>query len=782
MDVVMELPKDLENAPIPEALIAESLSVRARNVLTAMGIAKTFGAVAKLTRERLLAARNSGVKTADEIMAFRAKCLDGTIRPGRVTIPRADELLPPRALTELLSVRSQHVLKNSGILLTPRWICNLTVEKVREFEGAGKLVATELMALREKCLDGSVWSFEPVAEEPLSPEAFSSLSDYVMAVAKKACRLNAYGEMIIRDCLGLLNGSGTCTYEEVAARCDVTRSRIQQIAAKIEKSLFGEEGRIHFAEYAHCSEVIFSRRRGVLKEGEFVVGLNKAYPNWSGTTEFSALKLLEYCGVTIEKNASGCMAWMTGGDVEARYRTYLGLLEDADEPLEGLTLESVLRNADTLGLDEISEDEYRFIVQRVFDNNHRAKGAEKARWSLFLRLRCGLHTSVAERRRYAVARALRAVGVGGLTQTELVEACRKIDPNVDIGGETQQESDANPLQKYDMDGTGARLMIYDFGDRTHDKRFCLDVFFKDDELVRVIKAAGIRLRKHMEKNCLGAANITRLRKEIQSELPEKYAGGLPSACLYALMREHEAGGLKYYDHPNVAHPLILNENGRLPEKTISWLIYEYFLMSGHETATWAQLVDFCEIMLGMDGVIAAATVIPPVKGDKVVVDGEERYLLKAPDESVDPPNVLIDGGEIDSELSFCVPRGPLGMNLDAEGRARDLNTYVRAFLYELAKSGYAFTEDEKTELSDPGWCEKHLGINKAAFIRAERGSQRPNTNYWKATYRVGDAEYWVSSYWIEKYKFRFDTWAKVLAERAGFAFEAYEIPLTGEGV
>ena len=106
----------------------------------------------------------------------------------------------------------------------------------------------------------------------------------------------------------------------------------------------------------------------------------------------------------------------------------------------------------------------------------------------------------------------------------------------------------------------------------------------------------------------------------------------------------------------------------------------------------------------------------------------------------------------------------------------DFSTYVRSFLLELKKSMYAFTEDEETELADPGWCGVHLGPQKAVFLRAAPGSSRPNTTYWRVTYRVGHTDYWVNSGWLDKYKHRFDIWAQALAQRAGFTFEPYAIP------
>jgi len=756
------------------------LSVGALNVLKSMGGEWSVERVLTLTCDQLMARRGCGKGKASEIIAFQERCRAGEVQDtGSVVIPRESDPLPPLTVDNL-SNWTRNVLIAQGIEMTPHGICALDRELVHGFKNAGNLVVSELMALKARCLNGDVWNDEvhEAVEETLRPERFRSLAEYVLAVAAKVCTLDARSEDILRYGFGLLNveSSETKAPDEMGRMFGgVTRQCVDQKSMKLKQRLFSDHGKALFADFVHCSEAIFARNSYILREGELVAGLNEVYSGWSRTTEFSALRLLERCSVSIEKNDSGYMAWMDGGAVKERYDIYLALLEDGGTPLENLTWESLNRDAGLLGLDGINEDEYRFIVQRIIDRYHHARGTAKARWHLFLRLRCGLHTSDAERRRYVVSRALRAAGMRGLTHAELVPACKAIDPAVDIGEERNLDADASPQLKYDMDGTGARLFVYDFGDRTHDKRFSLDVFFKDDELVRLIKAAGQRLCRHMEKNCLGAANITRLRREIQADLPVAYADGFPSACLYALMREHEAGGLRYYDHPNVAHPGILDADGNPPKQAISWLVYEYFLMAGHEAASWSQLVDFCEVMLGMDGVIASATVLPTVRGEKMVVDGEERYKLKAPDETMDPPNVLLDGGEIDSELSFCVPRSPAGMNFDADGKARDINTYVRAFLFALGKSGYGFSDDEKTELADPGWCEACLGIRKAVFLPAGPGSSRPNTSYFRATYRVGNEEYWVSSYWVEKHKSSFDSWAQALAERAGFAFAPYAL-------
>ena len=768
-----------DETPLPKGAI-DGLPVRARNVFNKMAIPKTYGGIRDMTYEAVLAEKNSGALTAQQLMEFRDKCLDGTIVPeSAVVLQRADEPLPPLALATL-SRRTWNVIDKHGIEKTPRGICELDRETVRNLQGAGKLVADELMALKQKCLDGSVWDYEeePPVEEEILPGQFNSLSEYVKAVAGRTCQLDARKEKIIADYLGLLNVKRKKTLEEMGAELGgLTRERVRQIAAKLERAMFSDFGKTMFASFTACAASIFAQGNGVVKEGELVAGVNAAYPNWIGTTEFSVLRLLECNGIEIESNKSGLMAWMAGGVIERRYRKYLDLLEDENMALEDLAPEVVLQNGDSLGLEGMTENEYRFIVQRVFDNNHYAKGAAKKRWDLFLRLRCDwLRTSPAEQRRYAVARVLRAAGMNGLTHAEIVDACQQVDSTVVVGDESLLDADANPKQSFDLDGTGTRLIVYDFGDRTRAKRYSLDVFFRDVELIKVIKAAGTRLRRHMEKNCLGAANITRLRSEIQAELPEPYADGLPSACLYALMRQHEAGGLKYYDHPNVAHQSILDGNGKVPEQAISWLTYEYFLVAGHETATWTQLVDFCEVMLGMTREIAGATVVPAIIGEKVIVNGEECYRLKPPDETVEPPNVLLEGGEIDCELSFSESDGLQQMKLDHDGKALNFSTYVRSFLLELKKSKYAFTEDEETELADPGWCGVHLGPQKAVFLRAAPGSSRPNTNYWRVTYRVGHTDYWVNSGWLDKYKHRFDQWAQALAQRAGFTFEPYAIP------
>ena len=776
-----------ENTPLPKSAL-EALPVRAWNVINKMTFPKTYGGIKTVTREMIMAVQNSGTKTAQQIMAFRDACLNGTIMPdGQMDPSRADDPLPEPSVLRL-SRRTRNILAKYGIEKTARGICALDREAIANFDGAGKLVAEELMELKKRCLNGDVWEdeVEVTAENggtdsQVHPEGFNSLSEYVLAVAAKICPVDERRQKVMADYLGLLNVERVKVLRELGEELGgVTTERIRQLAGKLEKCMFSERGKELFAEFVKSAESIFSQGNGVIKEGELAAGLEGIYPNWTGTTEFSALRLLECCGIEIERNASGRVAWMTGGGVEKRYRAYLDLLENQNVPLESLTQDAVLQYAASLGLDGMKEDEFRFLLQRIFDRNRRMKGKNKARWSLFLRLRCGLHTSATERRRYVVARALRKAGWQGLAHAELVNACREIDPKVDIGGARMLLADASPQQKYDMDGTGARLIIYDFkGDGAGEKKVSLDVFFKDDELVRVVKEAGERLRRHMEENCLGVANITRLVKEIKDFLPEPYADGLPSACLYALMREHKAGGLRYYNHPNVAHPKILDKDGKVPELALSWLIYEYFLKAGHDTATSAQLVDFCVNKLWMDGAIASATALHAIKGEKNIVNGEERYRLKAPNPAIIPPNVLIEGGEIDSSLSFSESGGPQRMNRNADGRALNFTTYVRDFLLRLKESGYAFTEAEEKELADPKWCSRNFGIKKPVFVYSSPGSTRPNSNYWRVPYCVGLTRYWVNSIWQDKNKRLFDDWACSLASRAGFSFEPYRIPTEG---
>ena len=773
-----------DNAPLPESAVM-ALSVRARHTLERMPIPKTYGGIKSITYEKVMSMQNAGAKTAREIMEFRQKCLDGTILsdPPVPTAAAASPLGPPRIddplpaiVIERLSNRARNVLGGNGIKLTPRGICALDFDEVKAFPKAGKKVAGELMDLKQRCIDGSVW--DEAVTAGIDPGRFGSLSEFVMAVAQTTCKkIDERGAKIMSDYMGLLNVEGKKTLEEVSKEFGLTRERVRQISAKFESCMFSASGKAKLAEFVQCASSIFEQRNGVVKKGEIAAGLNAAYPAWTGTTEFSALRLLGFCGVKIETNDSGRLAWMTGGRIVQRYATFLNLLDDEKIPLESLTSEAVLNNADALGLAGITEDEYMFLVYRAFDKDCQARGENKSRWALFLKLRCGLPVGDAAKRRYVVTRVLRSAGARGLTYSELVDACRAIDPAVDIGTEANLKSDADKNQQYNLDGTGVGLLIYDYGDKTHERRYSLDVFFEDTELVGMLMDAGDQLRRHMEANSVGAANITKLVDELNDCLPERYAAdGLPSACVYHLMWKHNAGGLKYYDHPNVAHPDIVDANGgKVPEMAISWVVYEYFLCAGHETATSAQLADFCDVILGLDRVIAKATVLPNVMGEKVIVDGEERYKLKRPVDGIEEPNLLLDGGKIDAELTFSSPRLPLGMKMDESGRALNFSTYVRLFLMELAKSGYAFTEDEERELADPGWCYQNLGSGKAVFVRAEPDSTRPSISYWRVTYRVGKTAYWVSRSWRDECKHLFDKWASDISVRAGFAFKPYEM-------
>ena len=776
-----------DKAPLPQSAI-KMLSVRAQHTLEYMTFLKTYGDIRSLTYEKVMSMKNTGVKTAEEIMGFCKKCLDGTIQPdppvpvpaavAPIEPPRIDDPLPAHMI-EMLSERVRKVLAENGIEMTPRGICALDFDEVRAFPNVGKKTADELMDLKRRCLDGSVW--EEADSVGVDPGHFGSLSEFVMAVAQTAYKkIEELGEKVISDYMGLLNVEQKKTLGAVGKAFGVTRERVRQVAEKFERFMLSARGKAMLSEFVQCASSIFAQRNGVVKKGELVAGLNAAYPNWTGTTEFSALRLLGFYGVEIETNGSGRLAWMTGGRIGQRYATFLNLLDDKKVPLAKLTFEEVRKNADALGLAGITEDEYMFLAYRAFDRDCRQMGENKSRWALFLKLRCGLPVGDARRRRYVEAQALRKAGMRGLTYSELVDACRAIDPAVDIGTEANLKSDADQNHLYDLDGTGAGLLIYDYGDKTHERRYSLDVFFEDTELVGMLMDAGDQLRRHMEANSVGAANITCLVEELNDSLPERYAAdGLPSACVYHLMRKHKAGGLKYYDHPNVAHPVIVAANGgKVPEMAISWVVHEYFLCAGHETATSAQLVDFCDLILGLDRNIAQGSVIPNVMGEKVVVNGEERYRLKRPVDGIELPNVLLGDGKIDSELSFSSPRLPLGMKMDASGRALNFSTYVRLFLVELAKSGYAFTEDEERELADCGWCRTNLGLGKKAFVRAEPGSTRPNMSYWRVAYRVGKTAYWVSSSWRAEHKNLFDKWAVDLSARAGFAFKPYEIAWT----
>ena len=171
-----------DNAPLPESAVM-ALSVRARHTLERMPIPKTYGGIKSITYEKVMSMQNAGAKTAREIMEFRQKCLDGTILsdPPVPTAAAASPLGPPRIddplpaiVIERLSNRARNVLGGNGIKLTPRGICALDFDEVKAFPKAGKKVAGELMDLKQRCIDGSVW--DEAVTAGIDPGRFGSLS------------------------------------------------------------------------------------------------------------------------------------------------------------------------------------------------------------------------------------------------------------------------------------------------------------------------------------------------------------------------------------------------------------------------------------------------------------------------------------------------------------------------------------------------------------------------------------------------------------------------------
>lgn len=767
---------------VKEAQMKESLlrlSVRAQHVLAQISPNLTLGQLESLTPEKLFSTKNSGTKTVSEIMDFRKQCIDGDPDPTFPDeIPHADEHLPDEAVA-LLSKRVRNVLEKNDVLLTPQAICSLNSEMIADMKGAGKTVIRELMDFRSRCRDGSVWQVKRTTRDVdcINPGEFNSLSEYILAVLSRLCKVSVQYEIVMRMNMGLLNVRTVKTLDATGKHMgNVTRERVRQIAAKLTNLIGSDAGKAMFADFIKTCEHIFKSNNSVLLEEKLTRSVEMAYPRWTGTTAFSICQLIKCVGIPLETNESKCVAWMSGGVVESRYHIFVQVISDPKVLLAHVSEKYMLKHSVAFGLAGLTADEYAFYAHRAFCLRQKR---ERPRWDLFLRLRCsGMRVGAAERRRYAVARVLSRAGVKGLSCPEIVSACAEIDPTLDPPSEKLLNADADPKQKYDMDGAGTHLIEYDYAEVGRPKRYTLDIYFRNKEVEEFLDDFGTKLRIWMEDHAVGVMSVHKLRVEMEKKnsFPAAFGGELPSACLYSLLRDRRAGGLIYYDHPNVAHPKIAGKNSKVPEKAMGWVIYDYFNYIDRELVTAAQLSDFCTKIMGVEPKCIANVMIW-VKGDTYKINDKVYYSLVPPCGGIAMPKMLCSD-KVDFELSFSKDRTVGKDNVDKSGRPLSVNAYVRLFLRRLVKSRYSFTDEDRTNLANGRWCGRNFGISAPVFVASHSGAQIPSLGYWREQFNIGGKKYWVYGRWSDKNKGRFDSWAKRMSQCAGFEFVPYEIQLS----
>ena len=349
---MMELDLDAQGCEILKKEIGP-LSVRSIHVLEALGGQWDIERVLALTEEVISAQKNAGKKTVDEIMAFRKRCLSN----GNMGAPMAglgDEqlvVLPetplPREALQKLSGRSRKRLVAAFPNVTVGDVCSLDEKVVRAWNGAGRKVVAELMALRRKFIVGE--AFTDVVEVQPSASDFGSLAE--MIVALEGSGKEQY-RSVMAQFMGLLNVNERRTLEECGRDLGVTRERVRQIAVKIKKLVFRLPRQKALGEVdALVCEMFEATDSRELSPKALIARIESAF-GWTGTTVFSLQRLLEYLEWKITElpegrgwgwNADGRFDWVKTYQpptlTERRRAAIKKILVDAG--FEGLTVDEI---------------------------------------------------------------------------------------------------------------------------------------------------------------------------------------------------------------------------------------------------------------------------------------------------------------------------------------------------------------------------------------------------------------------------------------------------------
>lgn len=378
-----------------------------------------------------------------------------------------------------------------------------------------------------------------------------------------------------------------------------------------------------------------------------------------------------------------------------------------------------------------------------------------------------------DRRRAAIKDVLQKAGRTGLTIDEIVAACQErfADVKVDNGNVRGCLTNGGNL-----DNDGTRIIGFLRGKRGEaGTRYTLNIFFRDDETKAVLLSAGEEIKKHIEETGFGVVDVWKTWDKYKDNLPkEKY---LPKLGFYMMMREFGAGDLCYKDYPRISY-----EGMYVGENAYWWELYEYFNYCGHPKASFAQIMSFFVDCLGIQPDIALSCAFNSMELEKDYEATDTPYIIKRPPAPKDAPTMLLITTKKDKNLLLVQSAGKYTIHsnfFDENGHAIYHPTYVNVFMRNLERSGIGFSSEELSQLTDAGWCKKHLKISMPLLLKVNDVRDDLGYGYWREKFKFGD-EFYVCRMWSQANKAAFDKWAVAKAKQAGFEFTPYEIGVSDE--
>lgn len=703
-------------------------------------------------------------------------------------LKRPDDLLPTQFVAQL-PTRLRRVLEREQVALTPRAIVSVDMATFSEWRSVGRLVTAEMRKLREDCISGVVWDHEeiPVVVKPCD---FPSFAAYVRHFLEDRFDLSGSRAVVLRDYMTLQDCSEKKSLAEVGDALGLTRERIRQIALRMEthlKSLAACESLVSFT--APVAKYI--DENGSFVESVALMRFIDENFSWQGTLAVPVVELLRIAGFDIALNEDGIVALGFTTNHKPRYDAFIRYVNAHKGRIGSLSYDEMVKVAAANGFDKLGELEYRFYVRYGMTKRveiKRKNGKRKLVFKLDITsLRAkqyfGITYSIAYGmrqpskapfRREVILTLLEEAGYNGLTVDEVFEKAQERTPDLEWTIDSVRGTLSSGLM---LDSTGAKAIPYERGRVNGDKtRFALTKFFNDAKTKSVLDQAAQEIKSYMEESGFGVVSIWRTWCKYRDKMP-RY---LPKLGFYAMMREFGSGGLNYTLYPRVAHPTI----GKC-EKAYQWELFQYFSYCGRKSATSFECLSFFVDCLGIDPVIASATVFPATGMKRVSDDETDPMPLKMPKTIGMVPQVLLNSVKSDPSLSrLSKPDRHFiaSCYIDENGKAFTMSVYVRLFLRDLEESGCALSHDDVACLSDPGWCRSNLKIPRQFLWPAGHGERPIKHKTWREPYSFGGENYYINCDWEVRSKSAFDAWAANIAARVGIKFTPYDLqsPDAGE--